>query len=1327
MVLTLGESWPVLVGKRFLSLSTAEGSDGRPDSWDVERIAEWPWLAGTIRAVSHIDVTKKDLKVCVEFDGESWRKRRWIDVYSPLRKAFLVEHNLVLAERKSPEISEQTIQWPAIMYKSLLDKAGLGSITSVRFLGEQQRVFLSKDLLKPIQDVNSLRLSLTDNQNVSKEFQSLIVKHLDESHLLQGDKNLVGSEVKIYSLDPSTQWFSATIVNGNPASKTLQVNCEEIPALKIVDPSLIHVEVIHENFVTCGNSTRTGAVKRKSSENNGNVVSKQAKSCSEASPSVCPVQSVPTAVFKEILLGCTAATPPSKDLRQQSTPQAANSPPNLGAKIPQGCHKQSLPEELSSCLNMNPEVLRTKPDAYKPGLLPSQLAQMGNGDVKILSEPKNTCTQLNTDADQENRLEPALQPSAGLQKECLPTGAASKTELEFANIPELQKNLDHTPSTSDICVALPSQPDVKTDVNSDGPKNCVEKKVESSHLGCQSQNLKDMKNLKVDNESCCTRSNNKIQNGPARKSVLTDPAKLKKLQQSGEAFVQDDSCVNIVAQLPKCRECRLDSLRKDKEQQKDSPVFCRFFHFRRLKFNKHGVLRVEGFLTPNKYDVEAIGLWLPLIKNVVGTDLDTAKYILANIGDHFCQMVISEKEAMSTIEPHRQVAWKRAVKGVREMCDVCDTTIFNLHWVCPRCGFGVCVDCYRMKKKNCQTSAAYKTFSWIRCVKSQIHEPENLMPTQIIPGKALYDVGDIVHSVRAKWGIKANCPCSNRQFKLYSKPASKEDIKQSPLPGEKPALGTVLPQSPASVEPAPTVGDTAPKPASSTRPACPASTSPFSWLADLTSGNVNKENKEKQPTMPILKNEIKCLPPLPTLSKSSTVLHTFNSTILTPVSNNNSGFLRNLLNSSTGKTENGLKSTPKILDDIFASLVQNKTSSDLSKKPQGLTIKPSILGFDTPHYWLCDNRLLCLQDPNNKSNWNVFRECWKQGQPVMVSGVHHKLNTELWKPESFRKEFGDQEVDLVNCRTNEIITGATVGDFWDGFEDIPNRLKNEKEPMVLKLKDWPPGEDFRDMMPSRFDDLMANIPLPEYTRRDGKLNLASRLPSYFVRPDLGPKMYNAYGLITPEDRKYGTTNLHLDVSDAANVMVYVGIPKGQSDQEEEVLKSIQDGDSDELTIKRFLEGKEKPGALWHIYAAKDTEKIREFLKKVSEEQGQENPADHDPIHDQSWYLDRSLRKRLHQEYGVQGWAIVQFLGDVVFIPAGAPHQVHNLYSCIKVAEDFVSPEHVKHCFWLTQEFRYLSQTHTNHEDKLQVKNVIYHAVKDAVAMLKANESSVGRP
>jgi [histone H3]-dimethyl-L-lysine9 demethylase len=40
---------------------------------------------------------------------------------------------------------------------------------------------------------------------------------------------------------------------------------------------------------------------------------------------------------------------------------------------------------------------------------------------------------------------------------------------------------------------------------------------------------------------------------------------------------------------------------------------------------------------------------------------------------------------------------------------------------------------------------------------------------------------------------------------------------------------------------------------------------------------------------------------------------------------------------------------------------------------------------------------------------------------------------------------------------------------------------------------------------------MQALPLGEYTQRTGALNLASRFPSFFVRPDLGPKMYCAYG------------------------------------------------------------------------------------------------------------------------------------------------------------------------------------------------------------------------
>ncbi|XP_068815569.1 lysine-specific demethylase 3B isoform X2 [Struthio camelus] len=881
-------------------------------------------------------------------------------------------------------------------------------------------------------------------------------------------------------------------------------------------------------------------------------------------------------------------------------------------------------------------------------------------------------------------------------------------------------------------------------------------------------------------------------------SVLKDMSKVRKLKQSGEPFLQDGSCINVAPHLHKCRECRLERYRKFKEQeQDDSTVACRFFHFRRLIFTRKGILRVEGFLNPQQSDPDAMSLWIPSSSPAEGIDLETSKYILANVGDQFCQLVMSEKEAMMMVEPHQKVAWKRAVRGVREMCDVCETTLFNIHWVCRKCGFGVCLDCYRLRKNRPRSETEEigdeEVFSWLKCAKGQSHEPENLMPTQIIPGTALYNIGDMVHAARGKWGIKANCPCINRQNKSVLRPAVTNGISQ--LPSINPSASVSGNESTFSTG-AGTAGvgqletDTVPKseatdsrieesaktetlPASNTgetktnRPLCPetAPSSALHWLADLATQKAKEETKEAGSLRSVLNKESHSPFGLDSFNSSTKVSpltpKLFNSLLLGPVTSSNKAegsSLRDLLHTGPGKLPQvpldtgipfppvfsaastgakGKASLPNFLDHIIASVVENKKTSDAAKRASNLAdtqreVKEMVMGLNvldphTSHSWLCDGRLLCLHDPSNKNNWKIFRECWKQGQPVLVSGVHKKLKPELWKPEAFSLEFGDQDVDLVNCRNCAIISDVKVRDFWDGFEIISKRLRSDDgQPMVLKLKDWPPGEDFRDMMPTRFEDLMENLPLPEYTKRDGRLNLASRLPSYFVRPDLGPKMYNAYGLITAEDRRVGTTNLHLDVSDAVNVMVYVGIPIGEGTHDDEVLKTIDEGDADDVTKQRIHEGKEKPGALWHIYAAKDAEKIRELLRKVGEEQGQENPPDHDPIHDQSWYLDQTLRKRLYDEYGVQGWAIVQFLGDAVFIPAGAPHQVHNLYSCIKVAEDFVSPEHVKHCFRLTQEFRHLSNTHTNHEDKLQVKNIIYHAVKDAVGTLKAHESKLAR-
>ena len=89
---------------------------------------------------------------------------------------------------------------------------------------------------------------------------------------------------------------------------------------------------------------------------------------------------------------------------------------------------------------------------------------------------------------------------------------------------------------------------------------------------------------------------------------------------------------------------------------------------------------------------------------------------------------------------------------------------------------------------------------------------------------------------------------------------------------------------------------------------------------------------------------------------------------------------------------------------------------------------------------------------------------------------------------------GSELVDLVDCRSGLILPNIPAKQFWVGFEDVRHRLVDQatEEPMLLKLKDWPPSEDFSEKLPRRYEDFMQTLPLGDYARRDGKLNTASR-------------------------------------------------------------------------------------------------------------------------------------------------------------------------------------------------------------------------------------------
>ncbi|KAI9790077.1 MAG: hypothetical protein M1816_005547 [Peltula sp. TS41687] len=298
------------------------------------------------------------------------------------------------------------------------------------------------------------------------------------------------------------------------------------------------------------------------------------------------------------------------------------------------------------------------------------------------------------------------------------------------------------------------------------------------------------------------------------------------------------------------------------------------------------------------------------------------------------------------------------------------------------------------------------------------------------------------------------------------------------------------------------------------------------------------------------------------------------------------------------------------------------------------------------------------------------------GVPIVMHGILSPRHASLWTPEYFEECYGTELCQVVDCDSN-VTSTTTIAKFFEAF------LLEENS---VKLKDWPPQTDFAQHCPELFGDFEENLlPFRNRMGRTGILNLASMFPQQGVCvPDLGPKCYIASaapGFLASAGYKRGeynegvtangwatnkgTTNLHLDVTDAINIMVYAAPILSQDDESPPP----------------------PPAALWHVFSPASTPMINSYLR-------QKFASDRidDPINRQVCYLNAHDMAILNtEEWGfTRAFLICQEPGDAVLIPAGCAHQVANGRSCIKVAVDFVSPERIHLCASILGMFRDLA-------------------------------------
>ncbi|XP_077008827.1 lysine-specific demethylase hairless isoform X2 [Tamandua tetradactyla] len=592
-----------------------------------------------------------------------------------------------------------------------------------------------------------------------------------------------------------------------------------------------------------------------------------------------------------------------------------------------------------------------------------------------------------------------------------------------------------------------------------------------------------------------------------------------------------------------------------------------------------------------------------------------AKHLLGGLGDRLCRLLRREREALAWAQREgREPAAIEDRPGAPRCCSRCQHGLFNTHWRCPHCSHRLCAACGRVVGigRIREKAGSQQQFTE-ECAQEAGHDACSLMLTQFVSSQALAELSTAMHQIWVKFDIRGHCPCQ-ADARVWAPGNGSQQVRTRKQPREK----------------------TPPTP----QPSCNGDSSRTKGIKEETPDPTESPAEGRAGRGPL---------PCPSLCEllASTAVklclgHERIHMAFAPVTP--------ALPSDDRITN--------ILDSIIAQVVERKIQEKalgpgLRAGPglrKGLSLPlPPVRPRPPP-----PGALLWLQEPRPHRAFHLFQEHWRQGQPVLVSGIQRTLRGQLWGMEALGA-LGGQVQALTPLRPPQP-TSLDSTAFWEGFSGPEIRPKSDEGSVLLLHRAL--GEEDT----SRMENLAASLPLPEYCAHHGKLNLASYLPPGPALHPLEPQLWAAYG-VSPHRGHLGTKNLSVEVTDLVSILVHAEAPQPAWHWAPKDFISGLDG-----------EGLWSPGSqgstVWHVFRAQDAQRIRHFLQMV----GLTGAGTLEPGIPGSCYLDAGLRRRLREEWGVSCWTLLQAPGEAVLVPAGAPHQVQGLVSTVSVTQRFLSPE-----------------------------------------------------